>query len=179
MLLILSTLKPVSFFLHWFADTTVMKNTLICSNKRKECQLCEILGHNGSEKWTSWGQQGFAANGAFGHGQYYISSIYISYKQSICLPVHVQIPNMGHRLYEVTVVKLKMPFHRHVTMYTLYTLIFLYSVCLEGCISTYSCTFSVHIAVHLPWAQMCSAAFRRETQQENRMGFHTFCKDIR
>lgn len=164
MLLILSTLKPVSFFLHWFADTTVMKNTLVCSNKRKECQLCEILGHNGSEKWTSWGQRGFAANGAFGHGQYYISSIYISYKQSLCLPVHVQIPNMGHRLYEVTVVKLKMPFHRHVTIYTL---IFLYSVCLEGCISTYSCTFSIRCPPALSTNVFCCISKRNTAGEQN------------
>lgn len=40
------------FFLHWFPDSTEMKNTLVRSNKRKARQLCEIFGHRGSEKWT-------------------------------------------------------------------------------------------------------------------------------
>lgn len=47
---------PHLSFLHWFADSAEMKNTLVCSNKRKARQLCEILGHRGSEKWTIWGQ---------------------------------------------------------------------------------------------------------------------------
>lgn len=50
---VLSTFNLASsffFFLHWFADGAEIKNTLVCSRKRKTCQLFGIKGHKGSEK---------------------------------------------------------------------------------------------------------------------------------
>lgn len=56
MLFFLSTFKHWALFFHWFADSTEIKYTWVCNNKRKACQLCEILGHSEAENWTTWGQ---------------------------------------------------------------------------------------------------------------------------